>query len=70
MDFLEQNRPTPETVMMFIKQEALAEPMLPLEPLAAPIEETTLAEPILNVLTRALQRNSPEPPRRIPIQKG
>ena len=70
MDFLEGNRPTPETVMMFIKQEALAEPLTPLEPLTTLPEEPTIAEPILNVLTRALQRNPPEPARRLPLKKG
>jgi hypothetical protein len=55
MDFLEQNRPTPEQVMGFIRRDALAEP----EPLPALAPETTIAEPLLNVLSRALQRNLP-----------
>jgi curved DNA-binding protein CbpA len=55
MDFLEQNRPTPEQVMGFIRRDALVEP----EPLPALAPETTAAEPLLNVLSRALQRNHP-----------
>jgi curved DNA-binding protein CbpA len=61
MDFLEQNRPTPEQVMGFIRRDALTDqeplPALALEKPA--IGETTLAEPLLNVLNRALQRNQP-----------
>lgn len=59
MDFLEQNRPTPETVLAFIKPESLMEPLPPLEPLRPLSNEPTLVEPLLNVLTRALQRNGP-----------
>jgi curved DNA-binding protein CbpA len=52
MDFLEQNRPSAEAVMMFIKKEALMpQPELPMEP--------KIAEPLLSVLGRALQRNHP-----------
>ena len=66
MDFLEQNRPTPETVMAFIRRDALTdqEPLPALAPEKPAIGETTLAEPLLNVLSRALQRNHPaEEPR-------
>lgn len=61
MDFLEQNRPTPEQVMGFIKREALLEPEpLPaLAPERPAIGESTMVEPLLNVLSRALQRNQP-----------
>jgi len=61
MDFLEQNRPTPEQVMAFIRGDALTD-QEPLPALAAekPASgETTLAEPLLSVLSRALQRNQP-----------
>ena len=59
MDFLEQNRPTPEQVMGFIRRDALAdqEPLPALAPERPAIGETTLVEPLLNVLNRALQRN-------------
>ena len=61
MDFLEQNRPTPEQVMGFIRKDALAEqePLPLLAPERPAIGETTIAEPLLNVLSRALQRNHP-----------
>jgi curved DNA-binding protein CbpA len=61
MDFLEQNRPTPEQVMGFIRRDALTdqEPLPALAPEKPAIGETTLVEPLLNVLSRALQRNHP-----------
>lgn len=70
MDFLEQNRPTPEAVMSFIRQDAIT-PQDPL-PALAPDKptDTTIVEPILNVLTRALQRNAPsEEPAKTPGRK-
>jgi hypothetical protein len=52
MDFLEQNRPSAEAVMQFIKKDALMpQPELALEP--------KVVEPLLSVLGRALQRNHP-----------
>ena len=61
MDFLEQNRPTPETVMAFIRTDALTEqePLAALAPERPAIGESTMVEPLLNVLSRALQRNQP-----------
>ena len=56
MDYLEQNRPSAEAVMPFIKREALANQPQSEMPQVA---ETKLGEPVLNVLRRALQRNSP-----------
>jgi hypothetical protein len=61
MDFLEQNRPVPEIVMRFIKQESVAKPLL--DPL--PLAEVQSAEPLMNVLSRVLRRNdAPEESRR------
>jgi hypothetical protein len=61
MDFLEQNRPVPEIVMRFIKQESVAKPLL--DPL--PLAEVQTAEPLMNVLSRVLRRNdAPEESRR------
>lgn len=59
MDFLEQNRPSAETVMLFIKPEALAAPVnKPLPAVEMPPEpEIRLGAPILRVLNRALQRS-------------
>lgn len=70
MDFLEQNRPTPEQVMGFIRKDALVEPEpLPaLAPERPAIGETSMAEPLLNVLSRALQRNHPAEETR-PVKK-
>jgi len=70
MDFLEQNRPTPEQVMAFIRQDALTEqaPVPLLVPEKNLLAETTLAEPLLNVLSRALQRNHPAEEAR-PVKK-
>jgi hypothetical protein len=55
MDFLEQNRPSPELVMPFIRPDSLATPWVGKQPAAA----AKIAEPVLNVLSRALQRNNP-----------
>jgi len=52
MDHLEQNRPSADAVMPLIKPSALAQPEKP------PSGETKAAEPVLNVLSRALQRNT------------
>jgi curved DNA-binding protein CbpA len=52
MDYLEQNRPSADVVMHFIKPESLANPA------KAPI-----TEPVLNVLGRALSRTPPVQPR-------
>jgi hypothetical protein len=61
MDFLEQNRPVPEIVMRFIKQESVAKPLL--DPL--PLAEVQSAEPLVSVLSRVLRRNdAPEESRR------
>jgi hypothetical protein len=70
MDFLEQNRPTPEQVMVFIRRDALTdqEPLPALAPEKPAIGETTLVEPLLNVLSRALQRNQPAEAAR-PVKK-
>jgi hypothetical protein len=71
MDFLEQNRPTPEQVMAFIRKDALAEqePLPLLAPERPAIGESTMAEPLLNVLSRALQRSTPaQEPR--PVKKS
>jgi curved DNA-binding protein CbpA len=56
MDYLEQNRPSAEAVMPFIKPEALAS-----QPQSEklPVAETKLEEPVLSVLRRALQRANP-----------
>jgi curved DNA-binding protein CbpA len=52
MDYLEKNRPSPEAVMRFIKNDALAIP--------APVvvKQAKTEEPVLNVLSRAILRHS------------
>jgi DnaJ domain len=55
MDFLEQNRPSPEAVMPFIRPDSLATPWIATPPSATPKP----AEPVLNVLSRVLQRSNP-----------
>jgi curved DNA-binding protein CbpA len=64
MDYLESNRPTPESVMRFIKQDALLNPPLapqlppqPPPPQAPPVEKRS-DEPVMNVLSRAILRHS------------
>jgi len=67
MDYLETNRPVAEAVMKFIKPEALANrPPATLDPKpqslpekARPAEIRT-GEPVLNILSRAIQRHSTE----------
>jgi curved DNA-binding protein CbpA len=57
MDFLEQNRPSPDVVLHFIKPESLAHPV------KAPI-----TEPVLNVLGRALSRTPPAVQPRVTLE--
>jgi len=52
MDCLELNRPSAEAVMSLIKQSALTQPEKP------PAGEPKAGEPVLSVLSRALQRNT------------
>ena len=52
MDFLEQNRPSADAVMAFMKPDALANP--------APVPETKVAQPLLSALNRAIQRSHDE----------
>jgi hypothetical protein len=80
MDFLEQNRPSPEVVMPFIREDALASPWVGPVTAAvgpptvrieeAPVAEVKIAEPVLNILSRALQREKPvqEPQPRVTLQ--
>jgi hypothetical protein len=72
MDYLENNRPSMEDVVKFIKPDSLLTP-----PVAAPkpsakvaLPESRAGEPVLNALSRALQRhNSPEEPQpRVPLR--
>lgn len=65
MDFLEQNRPSPEVVLQFIKPEAVVSPATS-SVTRSVTSPSPSREPVLNVLSRALQRNTtPEevPPR-------
>jgi curved DNA-binding protein CbpA len=59
MDYLEQNRPSAGAVMPLIKPEALSQPkpQSALQPEKLPATEAKAAEPVLNVLNRALQRS-------------
>ncbi|MGA3189166.1 MAG: J domain-containing protein [Bryobacteraceae bacterium] len=83
MDFLEQNRPTAEMVMQFIRPDSVANPVnIPAKAVVeaavvkAPVVETKVveaapvAEPVLNVLSRVLQRNNAaeETPPRVTLQ--
>jgi curved DNA-binding protein CbpA len=68
MDYLEKNQPPAEAMMQFIKADALVGAQPPLEkPLAEPekpaaagdnVVESKVAEPVLNILNRAIQRNN------------
>src|SRR5580704_15753105 len=62
MDYLEKNRPSPEAVMKFIKADSLvnAAPAVKVlkQPETPPVAEIRTAEPVLNALSRALQRHS------------
>jgi hypothetical protein len=49
MDYLEKNRPAPDAVLKFIKPDSLLHP----GPADAKVEE-----PVMNVLSRAIQRHS------------
>ena len=60
MDFLEQNRPSPEIVMQFIKPEAVINPPPKPIPPQPKIEEPAM--PALNSLNKALQRKPVEEP--------
>jgi curved DNA-binding protein CbpA len=66
MDYLEKNRPSSEAVMKFIRQDALAIPK-PQE--KTPSAETRSAEPVLNALSRAIQRHNlpEEAQQRVPL---
>jgi curved DNA-binding protein CbpA len=55
MDYIEQHRPSADDVMPLIREDALATPKA--EPAKAPAAEAKVAEPILNVLNRNLQRS-------------
>jgi curved DNA-binding protein CbpA len=68
MDYLEKNRPSPDAVMKFIRQDALIAPAK--LPEKAPAAEIRTEEPVLNVLSRVLQRHtSPEEPlQRVPLR--
>ena len=67
MDYLEKNRPSPEAVMKFIKQDALASPAAAPKPVKS--VEKPADEPVLNVLSRALQnRQHEEPLQRVPLR--
>jgi len=69
MDYLEKNIPTPESVLKFIRNESLvtpaAKPQRPVEKI-----ETAIAEPVLNVLSRAILRHAPheETQNRVPLR--
>jgi curved DNA-binding protein CbpA len=66
MDYLETHQPSAEAVMKFIRADALATPApVALKPAAA---ETKTEEPVLNVLSRALQRHSSEETHRVPLR--
>ncbi len=64
MDYLENNRPAAEAVIKFIKNESL------LNPIVKPKPEISIGEPVLNVLSRALQRQSSleDRPHRVPLR--
>ncbi len=71
MDFLEQNRPSEEDVMKFIKSSAVLASAK--QPVRKPEEEpaaTKSSEPVLNALSRALGRSNPpdERMRRVPLR--
>jgi curved DNA-binding protein CbpA len=57
MDFLEQNRPSAEVVMPFLKEAALVNPVLKVVT-GIKLTEPVVPEPVLNVLSRAIQRSS------------
>jgi|SRR5580658_3013378 curved DNA-binding protein CbpA len=70
MDYLEKNRPSPEDVLRFIKPEAFANPV-PVVAAAAkpPASEVKTGEPVLNVLSRAIQRHSADETQlRVPLR--
>lgn len=74
MDFLEQNRPSAEEVMKFIKADALLHPApkpapVPVAEPAGQVEKKP-DEPVLNALSRALGRGNPpeERMRRVPLR--
>jgi curved DNA-binding protein CbpA len=72
MDYLEKNPPSPEAVMKFIKEEALANPTEVAEPPVRALKqpEMRIEEPVLNVLSRAIQRHSAneESLQRVPLR--
>jgi curved DNA-binding protein CbpA len=72
MDYLERNQPSLEDVLKFIKPEALVTPpeVAVRPPEKAPAAEIRTEEPVLNVLSRALQhRNTQEEPlQRVPLR--
>jgi curved DNA-binding protein CbpA len=67
MDFLEQNRPSPEIVMEFIKPEAVINPPPKPIPPQPKVEEPVM--PALNNLNKALQKKPAEaPPERVTLR--
>jgi curved DNA-binding protein CbpA len=67
MDYLENNRPSPEAVLKFIKPEAMINPLPHSEKPAAPVAK--VEEPVMNVLSRAILRHSAEEAPRVSLQK-
>lgn len=70
MDYLEKNQPSPESIVKFIKQESLLYPTAaPAPPKKAEPAQPVREEPVLNVLSRALQnRQQDEPLPRVPLR--
>jgi curved DNA-binding protein CbpA len=68
MDYLEKNMPSVEAVVKFIKHDSLATPVVKtLRQTEKTAAETRAEEPVLNVLSRALQRQHDDPQPRIPL---
>lgn len=79
MDYLEKNQPSPEAVLKFVKPDSLMHPKAAApavsvlkQPEKSPIVETAaVEEPVLNRLSRALQRHSANeeaPLQRVPLR--
>jgi curved DNA-binding protein CbpA len=69
MDYLEKNRPSPEAVMKFIRADALLHPTAAVKPQKQAEKAPAADEPVLNVLSRALQhRQQEEPLQRVPLR--
>ena len=73
MDYLEKNQPSAESILKFIKEDALLHPSAPATPPKkaepAPAPAPAREEHVLNVLSRALQhRQQDEPLHRVPLR--